>query len=314
MVQEGLTFQVLTMKKIIIICGPTASGKSALALSLAKKFSGEIISADSQQVWRGFDIGTAKPTEDELREVPHHLIDICDPPQRFDAEKFLRRADAAIEEISSRGMIPFVVGGTGMYLRMLEFGICDAPESDPELRAELESRAKVEGLAALHEELESVDPQSASSIHPNDKTRIIRALEIFHLTGSPASELRCGHEFSSRRYDALKVGLEIEREELYRRIDARVDSMMAAGLLEEVRALLDKYDSAAQPFSAVGYKELVSHLAGEVSLDEAIRLIKRNSRRYAKRQMTWFRADLEIKWFEPLEISLIESEVLQKII
>ncbi|OQA61644.1 MAG: tRNA dimethylallyltransferase [bacterium ADurb.Bin270] len=304
----------LTMKKIIVICGPTASGKSALAIFLAKGCSGEIVSADSQQIWRGFDIGTAKPFEEELREVPHHLIDICDPSERFDAEKFLRRADAAIDDISSRGMIPFVVGGTGMYLRMLEFGICEAPESDPALRAELESRAKAEGLAALYEELERVDPQSSSSIHPNDKIRIIRALEIFQLAGSPASEFRSGHEFSSRRYDALKIGLNIEREELYRRIDARVDSMMAAGLLEEVRALLDRYDSAAQPFSAVGYKELVSHLAGEVSLDEAVRLIKRNSRRYAKRQMTWFRADSEIKWFEPLEISLIESEVLQKII
>lgn len=301
------------VQKIIIICGPTAAGKTEVGIELARRFGGEIISSDSQQVWRGFDIGTAKASLEERAGVRHHLVDIVDPSEKFDAAMFVKMADEAISDITSRGRIPFIVGGTGMYIRMLERGLCDAPPQDKALRDELAMRIESEGIESLYDELAKVDLQSASTIHPNDRTRIIRALEIYELTGIPASQFREEHSFGERRYDALKIGLNIAREDLYRKIDARVDRMIAAGLVDEVKSLLERYDRGCQPFQAVGYKEIVACVNGEIPLDEAIRLTKRNSRRFAKRQFTWFRADTEIKWFEPADVEAIAFEVNKKL-
>lgn len=328
------------VQKIIIICGPTAVGKTQVGIELAHRFNGEIVSADSQQVWRGFDIGTAKANLKERADVRHHLVDIVDPSEKFDAAMFIAAADAAISDIVSRppasprepakgrmarlarlhrqqggqawragGLVPFVVGGTGMYIRMLDRGLCEAPPQDEEFREELGRRIENVGLLALHEELTKIDPASASNIHPNDKTRIVRAIEIYELTGVQASKFREEHSFGERRYDALKIGLAIERAEIYRRIDARVDRMVEAGLVDEVRSLLSRYDRTCQPFQAVGYKEIVAHVKGEMPLDEAVQLTKRNSRRFAKRQLTWFRSDKEIRWFAPDDRSSIESAV-----
>jgi tRNA dimethylallyltransferase len=288
------------LEKIIIICGPTASGKTRVGIELAEKFSGEIISSDSQQIWKGFDIGTAKPTVDELSRVPHYLIDIADPKDLFDAGRFIELADGAIVDIISRGKLPIIVGGTGMYLRMLVHGMLDAPPRDDEIRAELEAEAKNTGFAELHARLAKVDPKSAERIHPNDSTRIIRALEIFELTGSSVTEMRSNHGFDELRYDALKIGLRIDRDELYPRIEARVDCMIDSGLEDEVRGLLNQYDESCQPFLAVGYREIVDYIRDRISMEEAVRLIKRNSRRFAKRQMTWFRSDSAIRWFDIL--------------
>lgn len=296
-----------SLQKIIIICGPTAVGKTSISIELAKKFKGEIISADSQQVWRGFDVGTAKVNLREKSQVPHHLIDIADADEHFDAAKFVALANVAIEDVISRQKLPFIVGGTGMYLKMLVHGFCEAPPQDPEYRKKLEDEIEKLGSTELHERLKKTDPRSAEDLHPNDRTRIVRALEIHYLTGVPASEYREKHNFKERRYDALKIGLNIEREELYRRIDLRVDEMIANGLVDEVRSLLEKYDSSCQPFSAVGYREIVSHLKGEIGLEEARELTKKNSRHFAKRQLTWFRADPEIKWFGPDEVDIISN-------
>ncbi len=296
----------MTKTKIIIVCGPTASGKTSLGIELAKKFNGEIVSADSQQVWRGFDVGTAKANIRERSEVKHHLIDVAGPNEVFTASRFVELADAAIADIVARGKMPFVVGGTGMYIKMLERGFCEAPPRDDEVRSALTKEAKIIGVPALHERLAKVDPDSAKHISPNDTTRVIRALEIFEVSKTPASKYRAPHAFSERRYDALKIGLEVDRKEIYARIDARVDEMMKNGLLEEVKELLRIYPRSAQPFLAVGYRELLEYLDGKLTLERAVELTKQKSRNFAKRQLTWFRADKEIKWFGAESIADIE--------
>ncbi len=299
------------LHKIVIICGPTAVGKTRVGIDLAQEFNGEIVSADSQQVWRGFDIGTAKANLTERSEVPHHLVDIVEPTKHFDAARFVELADAAIADIQARGKRAFVVGGTGMFLRMLLNGVCDAPPQDADFRAELEREIAEQGLATLHARLAEIDPASAERIHPNDTTRIVRALEIQQLTGEPASTLRDEHRFAERRYDVQIFGLDLERTELYARIDARVDRMIEEGLVDEVRGLLEKYDESCQPFAAVGYREVVAHLRGELPLDETVERIKRNSRRFAKRQLTWFRADPAVRWSAPADaLALLQEEGL----
>lgn len=297
------------VQKIIIICGPTAAGKTKIGCELAKKFDGEIVSADSQLVWRGFDVGTAKPSPQEMDEIPHHLIDVADPKEHFDAARFVKLADAAISDITNREHIPIVVGGTGMYIRMLLHGVCKAPARDEKYRTELEEEIEDIGLAALHERLAEIDPASANNISPNDHTRIVRALEIYHLTGRPASKLRHEHAFTEKRYHALKIGLRVSREELYNRINDRVDSMIDGGLIDEAKRLLDEYGQGIQPFSAVGYREILLHINGQMNLEEAIRLTKQNTRHLAKRQLTWFSVDSEIKWFSPDNFEAICQEV-----
>lgn len=286
--------------KLLVICGPTASGKSELALRLAHALDGEIINADSMQVYRGMDIGTAKPTPEQQDGIPHHLIDIVRPDQHFSAADFAEAADAAIRDISSRGKLTIVVGGTGLYIRSLLKGLVDSPgDTAGEIRLALQAEAQELGNQAMLEKLRQVDPEIAGRIHPNNLVRIIRALEVFRLTGIPLSRYQQEHGFSGQRYRSLQIGIRVERPLLYNRIEERVNRMMQQGLLQEVQQLLKAgYSPETKAMRAIGYKEMTAHLAGDYSLDEAMRLIKRDTRHYAKRQLTWFNADKDILWLE----------------
>jgi tRNA dimethylallyltransferase len=280
--------------KIYAVVGPTASGKSALALELAKRHGGEIISCDSMQIYKRMDIGTAKPTEEEQSEVRHHLIDIVEPDVDFSCEDYVAYADKAIEDCVARGKLPIICGGTGLYLDTLLRGGNSAPVADTSvIRAELTARAESEGADAIYAELMRVDRESAENIHPNNLKRVIRALEIYYSCGVPKSELDRASKQIEPRYDASVLMLRYaDRDILYRRIEKRVDQMIAEGLLEETRALMregvfEKNGTAAQ---AIGYKELLGYLRGEQSLEDAIADLKTATRRYAKRQITWFSA------------------------
>jgi tRNA dimethylallyltransferase len=245
------------------------------------------------------DIGTAKPSTAERARIPHHLIDIVDPDQSFSAADFAAAADAAIKDIAARGRRAIVVGGTGLYIRALLKGLVDSPGGADRFRQELHEEATRSGNQALLERLRQVDPELAAQLHPNNLVRIIRALEVHHLTGIPLSRYQQEHGFSGQRYRSLQIGIRVERSELYTRIDDRVDRMLASGLLEEVRGLLAAgCDPGMKAMRSIGYKEACAHLAGEFNLEEAARLIKRDTRHYAKRQLTWFTADKDILWLE----------------
>jgi tRNA dimethylallyltransferase len=285
--------------RLVIIQGPTATGKSELAVRLAERYNAEIVGADSLQVYRGMVIGSAAPGPELLERVPHHLIGFVAPDEPFTAADFAREAGKAIEGILRRGRTPFVVGGTGLYIRALIGGLIDAPSGDDDLRRELGAWAEREGFQALLRELELVDPVTAARLHPNDRVRIIRALEIFRITGTPFSRLSSEHGFRDTRFDALKIGLTRDRNELYRRAEERVERMLAAGLVDEVRGLLKRGLSLeAKSMRAIGYKDVCRYLDGSISLEEAGELIKRDTRRYLKRQLTWFFRDSATKWFE----------------
>jgi len=295
----GETVFMEAKPKVVAILGPTATGKSSLALHLAEKFGGEIISADSVQVYRGLDIGSAKPSAEDRRRIPHHLIDILEPEQDYSASAFRGHADAIIRRLWHENSPVFVAGGTGLYLKVLARGLFRGPGGDPRVRKGLRQKAETEGSDSLHKELRQLDPAAASRIHPHDTFRLIRALEVYSLSRKPISQFQKEHGFRENPYRILKVGLQYEREELYRSIEARVDEMMKKGWLDEVRLLLEKgYSPALKPLQSLGYRRLVSHLSGEeAELDRAIHLIKQDTRQFAKRQITWFRADPEIGWF-----------------
>ena len=288
-----------TPPKLLIICGPTASGKSELAIHLARELGAEIVNADSMQVYCGMDIGTAKPAPEQRKEIPHHLIDVADPDRLFSAADFEVAAGEAIRDITARGKRVIVVGGTGLYIRALLKGLVDSPSGAGRIRRALQEEAREAGNEVMLARLRQVDPELAERIHPNNLVRIIRALEVYHLTGIPLSRYQREHGFSGQRYKALQIGIDVERKELYKRIEARVDRMLADGLPEEVQQLLaDGYGRELKAMRAIGYQQLTAYLAGEYSLEEAIRLIKRDTRRYAKRQLTWFRSDPDILWLE----------------
>ncbi len=285
--------------KLLIICGPTASGKSELSIRLARELDGEIINADSMQVYRGMDIGTAKPCLEERQGITHHLIDVSEPNQLFSAADFADAADKAIRDITSRGKRAIVAGGTGLYIRSLLHGLVDSPSGAGEVRARLQQEAAELGNLAILERLRQVDPQLASRIHPNNLVRIIRALEVHQLTGVPLSSHQQKHGFAGTRYESLKIGIRIDRQQLYHRIEQRVEQMLASGLIDEVASLLARgYSRDLKSMRSIGYKEISALLAGEISHDESVRLIKRDTRRYAKRQLTWFNADNGIIWLE----------------
>ncbi len=285
---------------LIIVAGPTAVGKSALAVRLAKAVGGEIISADSMQVYRGLDIGSAKVTDEEKQGVPHFLIDELDPKEPFDVVKFQAMAKAYIEQICARGHIPILVGGSGFYIQAVLYGIdFDETASDPSYRASLEERARLEGPEKLYGMLKEVDPASAERIHPNNQKRVIRALEFYHASGEKISEHNDREILRESPYNFVYFVLDEDRDRLYRKIDRRVDEMMERGLLREVEDLLQKgCTKETESMQGLGYQELIDYLDGGSSYEEAVRLIKRDTRHFAKRQLTWFRRERDAVWIE----------------
>lgn len=297
-------------QKVVIIAGPTASGKSSLGVELALSLGGEILNADSMQVYRGMDVGTAKPTLEEQKGIPHHLLDVVDPDEDFSAATFRSMALALVREICSRGKICLVVGGTGLYIKALLGGLLRSPPADPRLRETLRLECDNHGSTRLYERLKLLDPESASRVHPNDKVRIIRSLEIIHLTNRRPSELSREHGFRDRALGALKLCLKINREELYHRINRRSAAMLRAGLVGETESLLSKgYSSQLKPMKSIGYRHIVKYLEGTWSLAEATRNLQRDTRRYAKRQLTWFRADPEFTWISPDDFDLASKKI-----
>jgi tRNA dimethylallyltransferase len=285
--------------RLTVLAGPTASGKSALALTLAERLGAEILSADSQQVYRHFDIGTAKPSREELARVPHHLVSMVDPLETFSAAEFQRRADAVIAEVHARGRPLLVVGGTGLYLRVLLHGVVETPAALPSLRAELEALAQAQGRAEVHRRLAEVDPVSAARLSPNDLVRTVRALEIHTATGRPASEFREAHAFAKDRYAYRLVVLEPPREALHAAITARTEAMYANGLLEEVEALLARGYAEAAPMRSVGYVQARAVVEGRMTRAEGLADTALETRRYAKRQLTWFRKERGARFLAP---------------
>jgi tRNA dimethylallyltransferase len=289
---------LIKKEKLVVIIGPTAVGKTKLSVELAKQYNGEIISGDSMQIYKGMDIGTAKIKSEEMEGIPHHLIDIRNPEQEFSAAEFQELVREKITDITSRGKLPIIVGGTGLYIQaaIYDYQFSDAPQ-DSDFRKSLENRAEQEGNQALHEELIRIDPKSASEIHPNNVRRVIRALEIYHCTGRTKEETQA-NQSPELMYETALIGLTMDRDHLYERINLRVDQMVNEGLLEEVKNLYNRGLRHCQSIQAIGYKEIYQHLDGLTTLPESIQMLKQNSRRYAKRQLTWFRNKMSVEWFD----------------
>ncbi len=298
------------LPKIIIVCGPTGIGKTSTAIRLCLECNGEIIGADSMQLYRYMNIGTAKPAPHETEKVPHHMIDVADPDDAFDAGTFAEMASEHIRRLIHRKKIPFVVGGTGLYIKALVHGLSRARPADAQVISRLKAEAEKIGGKALHDRLAKLDPQAAGKIHPNDTFRVIRALEIYIKTGKPISHYHNKHRFIDRKFDTLKIGLELPRETLYQRINTRVDIMIQEGLLSEVRGLFEKgYAKDLKSMQSLGYRHMTAFLNQEISWEEAVDTLKRDTRHYAKRQMTWFKADAEINWFRPEQINVMQGAI-----
>lgn len=281
---------------VIAIVGPTCSGKTRVGIELAKLVNGEIISADSRQIYKLIDIGTAKPTAQELSEVPHHLVDAVPLDEVVSAGTFGRLAREALRDIFARGRVPILVGGSGLYLRSVIDGLFDSPKIDEGVRKELRTRLKSHGADELLKELKSVDPKTAEGLLPQNYKQIVRALEVYHSSGSPISALRTERS-QPPDFKTLQFGITLERKELYRRIEKRVDNMIAAGLVDEVKELMRRgFDPGLNSLQTVGYKEALSYVRGTIRFEDMVVLMKMNTRRYAKRQMTWFRKDSRIIW------------------
>jgi tRNA dimethylallyltransferase len=285
--------------KLLVILGPTASGKSKLSMEIAGSLRSEIVSADSLHVYRHFDIGTAKPALKDRQSVPHHLIDIVNPDEEFNAGAFRALARRIIDQLHGSGKNVILVGGTYLYIKVLLSGLIEDLPADSGIRSGLKKLRFAFGTEYIYEKLKSIDPAAAAKIHPNDYVRAERALEVFRLTGEKMSYLQSLHEFGDRDYEYLKIGISVDREELRRRIDRRVDWMIEDGLVGEVESLRGMgYGSGLKPMQSIGYKEINRYLDGELELGKAVELIKRDTKRFAKRQMTWLRRDKEIKWFD----------------
>jgi len=297
------------MKKqpLLIIAGPTASGKTALSVELAKRLNGEIISADSMQVYRGMDIGTAKVTSEEMQGVPHHLIDILEPHEEWNVMEFCRLAAEKIDEIASRGRLPILAGGTGFYIHALAYGAEFEEETKCKVREQLEKRSDED----LYEYLQQVDPASCETIHMNNRKRVIRALEYYEQTGNRMSELNARLKEKEAVYDLCFLVLDLDRAVLYERIDRRVDIMLEQGLVDEVRGLRDAgYHREMVSMKGLGYKEILAYLDGEISLEEAVYVLKRDTRHFAKRQLTWMRREKDVTFLErePVETLVERAE------
>ncbi len=297
-------------EKLVVLIGPTAVGKTKLSIELAKKYNGEIISGDSMQIYKEMDIGTAKITNSEMEGIPHHLIDIKEPDEGFSVAEFQELVRGEISEITARGKLPIIVGGTGLYIQSViyDYQFSDAP-SDESVRKELEARAAIEGNESLHLELRQVDPISADKIHPNNIRRVIRALEVYHCTGKTISEYQDKQD-PELMYETVIIGLTMEREILYERINKRVDLMIEEGLLSEVEKLYNRGLKDCQSIQAIGYKEIYEFFENRITLERAIEQLKQNSRRYAKRQLTWFRNKMNVNWFDMSEAA--DSSNFQK--
>ncbi|MGI8321128.1 tRNA (adenosine(37)-N6)-dimethylallyltransferase MiaA [Bacillus velezensis] len=299
---------------VVILVGPTAVGKTKLSIGLAKMLNAEIISGDSMQVYKGMDIGTAKVTEEETEGVPHHLIDILEPSDTFSTADYQKMVRGKITEIADRGKLPMIVGGTGLYIQSVLYDYTFTENSgDPVFRERMEKLAAEEGAEALHSKLAVADPEAAAAIHQNNTRRVIRALEILHVSGKTMSE----HLKTQKRellYNAVLIGLTMDREVLYGRINERVDLMLETGLLDEVKRLYDMNIRDSQSIQAIGYKELYEYLDGKVPLPQAVEQLKQNSRRYAKRQLTWFRNKMPVSWTDmtpPVDIEQKKKEIFE---
>ena len=296
--------------KIIIIGGPTGIGKTAVAIRIAQRFGGTIVNADSMQIYRKMDTGTAKPTPEEQALIKHHLIDIINPDQPFDAVRFADMAGKIIIQLVEKQMLPLVVGGTGLYIKALTHGLFRENSSDPEIRKELHQIAETHGSEYLYRNLKQVDPTTADRLHPHDIFRIIRALEVYRVTGAPISDFHNLHGFSDRPYRTLKIGLDMDRKILYDRINSRVEAMIDEGLVAEVKQLLAMgYSAELKSMQSIGYRHMADFIEGRLEWDEALDTMKRDTRRYAKRQLTWFRKDAEMIWFHPEQVDEIAEKI-----
>jgi len=285
--------------RVVVLLGPTGVGKSKLVIELAEAFGGEIISADSMQVYRYMDIGTAKPTPEERQRVRHHLIDLVNPDQPFHADLYRILGRKAIDQLYRSGQPIWVVGGTGLYIKALIQGLFPSPKIDAKVRERLKEESKEKGETFLFERLRQVDPKTATQLHPRDLFRTIRALEVFDSTGVPISFLREQHRFGERPYVTFKIGLEMNRRALYHRIEQRIDQMIERGFLQEVKGLMEMgYGPELKPMQGLGYKQMVQFLSKKMGWGEAVQQMKRDTRHYAKRQGTWFKADPEVHWYE----------------
>ncbi len=294
--------------KLIVICGPTGIGKTELSLSLAEAFNGSVVSSDSMQIYRYMDIGTAKPDSDELGRVIHYMIDIVDPDEPYDAARFYREGREAIARIHGGDQIPFIVGGTGFYLKALLYGLFDAKPVDPGILASLKKESDAHGIQVLYDRLSECDPEAASKIHVNDAYRVIRALAVFETSGKPMSEFHQAHGFAESPFNILKICLFNDREVLYDRINRRVDQMIEAGLLEEVTSLLKRgYSGDLKSMQSIGYRHMVEYIDGKSTWDETVYTLKRDTRHFAKRQLTWFRKDAEMIWTSPDDIDGVKE-------
>lgn len=300
-------------RRVLILVGPTASGKTAVSLLLARRLNGEIVSADSRQMYRYLDIGTAKPRKEEMGEINHYFLDVLTPDQDFNAGEFGKQGRSVIEAIFRSGKQPIVVGGSGLYIQSLIDGFFEGPSKDEETRKHLYDRLHREGVEVLLQELRKIDPASAARMLPTNTRRIVRALEVFYLTGIPISELQKMNK-PQRTFEPVFAGLAWERKALYERIDRRVDAMLAAGLVNEVESLQRRgYDISLNALQTVGYQEVFQFLDGSIDYETMVESIKRNSRRFAKRQLTWFRRDRRIHWF-PVESEKDFPTVAQEIV
>ena len=305
------------MDKMICVAGPTASGKTALAVWLAQRLNGEVVSCDSMQVYRGMDIGTAKPTLAERQGIPHHMLDVAEPEEAMSVGKFTAMATPVVEDILARGKTVILAGGTGLYMDALVRGNAFAPAVDDGYRQALQARAKAEGTAALLEELQAVDPDSAARLHPGDEKRIIRALEVYRQTGKTLTQHNAETQQKPDKYHPVWLGLDYaDRAQLYRRIDLRVEQMISGGLLEEIRSLLAAgLGPETTALQAIGYKEFLDYLAGRCTLAEAVAAVQQATRRYAKRQLTWFRRNPQMIWLhrQPGDFSQVCAEAAANI-
>ncbi|WP_026907554.1 tRNA (adenosine(37)-N6)-dimethylallyltransferase MiaA [Paucisalibacillus globulus] len=294
-------------QKVIVIVGPTAVGKTRLSIEVAKKFNGEIISGDSMQVYKGMDIGTAKIKEEETEGIPHHMIDLKSPNEEFSARDFQYYVQKYIKEISARNHIPIIVGGSGLYIQAVlhDYNFSNEKRDDA-LTKNLEAEMEQFGIEHLFKRLKAIDPIQAEKIHPNNNRRVIRALEIYQKTGLTMTEYQ-KQQAGESPYESMLVGLEMDRTLLYNRINKRIEDMVKQGLLEEVKSLIDKGYTNYQSMKAIGYKELIPYFAGEVSLEDSLEILKRNSRRYAKRQYTWFKNKMDVNWYELTPLTINEK-------